>query len=73
MTAPGNMSNQARVAEWARGHCMGWAVTWLENQQYQNNKPKTGGNLSPQQLPELSPPPKPPCRRWRRTSRCCRR
>ncbi|WP_344661594.1 phosphodiester glycosidase family protein [Catenulispora subtropica] len=56
LTEPGNMSTEARVAEWARGHGMGWAVTWLENQQYQNDKPKTGGNLSPQQLAELSPP-----------------
>ncbi|MEZ0113061.1 hypothetical protein ABH920_007086 [Catenulispora sp. EB89] len=56
LSAPGNMSNQARVAEWARGHGMGWAVTWMENQQYQNNKPKTGGNLSPQQLADLAPP-----------------
>ena len=56
LSAPGNMSTQARVAEWARGHGMGFAVTWLENQQYQNDKPKTGGNLSPQQLAELSPP-----------------
>ncbi|NUP47198.1 MAG: hypothetical protein HOW97_07765 [Catenulispora sp.] len=56
LTEPGNMSAQARVAEWARGHWMGWAVTWLENQQYQNDKPKTGGNLSPSQLADLAPP-----------------
>lgn len=56
LSAPGNMSNQARVAEWARGHGMGWAVSWMENQQYQNNKPKTGGTLSPQQLADLAPP-----------------
>ncbi|WP_041540160.1 phosphodiester glycosidase family protein [Catenulispora acidiphila] len=56
LSAPGNMSNQARVAEWARGHAMGWAVTWMENQQYQDNKPKTGGTLSPQQLADIAPP-----------------
>jgi len=56
LTEPGNMSAEARVAEWARGHYMGWAVTWLENQQYQNDKPKTGGDLSPEQRAELSPP-----------------
>jgi hypothetical protein len=56
LSAPGNMSNQARVAEWARAHGMGWAVTWMENQQYQANKPKTGGTLSPQQLADLAPP-----------------
>lgn len=56
LSAPGNMSNQARIAEWARGHGMGWAVTWMENQQYQSNKPKTGGTLSPQQLADLAPP-----------------
>ncbi|MEY9930945.1 hypothetical protein ABH926_005592 [Catenulispora sp. GP43] len=56
LSAPGNMSNQARIAEWARGKGMGFAVSWMENQQYQNNKPKTGGNLSPQQLADLAPP-----------------
>jgi hypothetical protein len=56
LSAPGNMNTQARVAEWARAHGMGWAVTWLENQQYQDNKPKTGGTLSPQQLADLAPP-----------------
>ncbi|MFD0637132.1 phosphodiester glycosidase family protein [Catenulispora yoronensis] len=56
LTAPGNMSTEARIAEWARAHWMGWAVTWLENQQYQADKPKTGGTLTPQQLAELSPP-----------------
>jgi hypothetical protein len=56
LSTPGNMSNQARVAEWARGHGMGWAVTWMENQQYQDNKPKTGGSLSQQQLALLAPP-----------------
>ena len=56
LTEPGNMSTEARVAEWARGHWMGWAVTWLENQQYQDNKPKTGGDLSPSQLADLAPP-----------------
>ena len=60
LSAPGNMSNQARVAEWARGHGLGWAVSWMENQQYQNNKPKTGGNLSPQQLADLAPPSQTP-------------
>ncbi|MEY9909663.1 hypothetical protein ABIA35_005902 [Catenulispora sp. MAP12-49] len=56
LSAPGNMSNQARIAEWARGHGAGFAVSWMENQQYQNNKPKTGGGLSPQQLADLAPP-----------------
>ena len=55
LTKPGNMSTTARVAEWARGHWMGWAVTWLENQQYQANIPKTGGTLSPDQLKLLQP------------------
>ena len=56
LSAPGNMSTQARIAEWARGHGMGFAVSWMENQQYQANKPKTGGTLSPQQLADLAPP-----------------
>jgi hypothetical protein len=56
LLADGNMSTQARVAEWARRHYLGWAVTWMENQQYNLDPPKTGGVLSPDDLKALTPP-----------------
>lgn len=57
LTAPGNSSVQARLAEWGRGHRLGWAVTWLENQQYSANPPKTGGQLSQGDLQQLARQP----------------
>ena len=56
LLADGNMSTQARVAEWGRAHYLGWAVTWMENQQYNLHPPKTGGTLSPDDLKALTPP-----------------
>ncbi|HEY3610142.1 MAG TPA: hypothetical protein VGL06_21760, partial [Pseudonocardiaceae bacterium] len=43
LTAPGTDTTAARVAEWARDHGMGDLVTFLEQQQYQQNQPKVGG------------------------------
>jgi hypothetical protein len=43
LTAPGNDSVAARLAEWGRDHAMSGAVTWLENEKYNLNPPKTGG------------------------------
>ncbi len=46
LTAPGTDTTAARVAEWARDHGMGDLVTFLEQQQYQQNQPKVGGTLA---------------------------
>ncbi|MFC4244279.1 phosphodiester glycosidase family protein [Gryllotalpicola reticulitermitis] len=43
LTAPGTDPTSARVAEWGRQHGLGWAVTGMEQAQYQLSKPKTGG------------------------------
>jgi hypothetical protein len=51
LTAPGTDPFDARVAEWARDHHLGMAVTWLENETY--TAPPTGGKLSAQQLAQL--------------------
>ncbi len=40
---PGNDSTAQRVAEWGRGHHLNWAVTRLEQTQYELNKPAVGG------------------------------
>jgi len=45
LTYPGKDSNQARLAEWARDHELGFAVDELENIQYKLNPPKVGGTL----------------------------
>ncbi len=45
LTRPGNDSVAQRVAEWGRDHHLGSLVTWLEQVQYSQNKPKTGGPL----------------------------
>jgi len=41
----GNDSLSQRVAEWGRDHHLNWAVTGLEQTQYDLHKPKTGGAL----------------------------
>lgn len=51
LTAPGTDPLAARVAEWARDHHMGMAVTWLENETY--TAPATGGKLNASQLAQL--------------------
>ena len=56
LSAPGNSSAPAKIAEWGRGHDLGWAVTWLENKQYEASPPKVGGSLSASQLQALAPP-----------------
>lgn len=43
LTAPGTDSVPARLAEWGREHDLGTIVTALEQQQYQHDKPKVGG------------------------------
>jgi prepilin-type processing-associated H-X9-DG protein len=43
MTAKSTDSEQARVAEWVRGHGGGSFVTWAENLQYKLHPPKVGG------------------------------
>ena len=50
---PGTDSVAARLAEWARDHGMSRLVTFAENQQYQRNRPKVGGTLSPEQQAAL--------------------
>ena len=43
LTGPRTDSAASRVAEWARDHHLGWAVTDLEKIQYWWDPPKTGG------------------------------
>lgn len=43
LRAPGSDSTAARLAEWARGHGLGFAVTFLERVQYATNPPAVGG------------------------------
>ncbi|MCX3062665.1 phosphodiester glycosidase family protein [Streptomyces beihaiensis] len=45
LTYPGDDSNLARVAEWARDHHMGAVVDKLENIKYEMDPPKVGGSL----------------------------
>jgi hypothetical protein len=45
LTAPGTDTSAARLAEWARFHGLGWAVSALEQAQYKMNPPKVGGSL----------------------------
>lgn len=44
LTAPGTDSTSARLAEWARDHHLGPAVTWLEEGQYRVSPPERGGH-----------------------------
>lgn len=46
LLAPGTDPVAARVAEWGRVHGLGWAVTGMEQAQYQLTKPKTGGTVA---------------------------
>ncbi|MEY9841668.1 phosphodiester glycosidase family protein [Streptacidiphilus sp. EB103A] len=43
LTAPGDDSVAARVAEWGRDHKLGPLVTFLESAQYKAHPPKVGG------------------------------
>ncbi|MEZ0095175.1 phosphodiester glycosidase family protein [Streptacidiphilus sp. EB129] len=43
LTAPGNDSVAARVAEWGRDHHLGPVVTLLESAEYKAHPPKVGG------------------------------
>src|ERR1700712_4366861 len=40
---PGNDGAAARLAEWARDHQLGWAVTALEKASYAQHPPRSGG------------------------------
>jgi hypothetical protein len=53
LTYPGKDSDQARLAEWARDHELGFAVDKLENLQYRMNPPKVGGTLSADALARM--------------------
>lgn len=46
LTAPGTDSTTARLAEWGRGHWLGWVVNALEQAQYSASKPTTGGSVA---------------------------
>jgi hypothetical protein len=46
LTYPGKDSTQARLAEWARDHELGFVVDRLEDLQYRMHPPKVGGTLS---------------------------
>ena len=45
LTRPTTESLSAKLAEWGRDHHLGFAVTWLEQVQYDLNPPKKGGQL----------------------------
>jgi Phosphodiester glycosidase len=53
LTAPGAGSTSARLAEWARSHGLGWAVSGPEQVQHRLNSPKVGGSL-PGRIPRVS-------------------
>lgn len=46
LAAPGTDSAAARLAEWARDHGLGWAVTGLEQASYGLTKPRSGGAIA---------------------------
>jgi hypothetical protein len=46
LTAPGTDTTAARLAEWARNHGLGWAVTTMEKAQYELKKPVVGGTVA---------------------------
>ena len=46
LMAPGTDTTAARLAEWGRFHGLGWAVSGLEQMQYQANPPKVGGRVA---------------------------
>jgi hypothetical protein len=54
LTAPGTDTTAARLAEWGRFHGLGWAVTYLEELQYNANPPKVGGKLAGG-IPSIAP------------------
>jgi hypothetical protein len=54
LTAPGTDTTAARLAEWARFNGLGWAVSGLEQIQYQMNPPKVGGSLAGG-IPRIAP------------------
>lgn len=74
LTAPGTDGVAERVAQWARIHNFGWAITAAEKVKYQlHDKPATGGQVSgiptvdeasapkePSAKPSIAAPPKVP-------------
>lgn len=57
LTAPGHEDLQSRLAGWARQNGLGFAVSWMENQKYAMNPPKSGGQLSQADLNSLTQTP----------------
>ncbi|MFJ2955242.1 phosphodiester glycosidase family protein [Streptomyces sp. NPDC087270] len=53
LTYPGSDSTEARLAEWARDHELGFVVDKLENVQYRMHPPKVGGTLSADALARM--------------------
>jgi len=53
LTYPGTDSTQARLAEWARDHELGFVVDTLEEVQYKMNPPRVGGTLPPDALARM--------------------
>jgi hypothetical protein len=53
LTYPGTDSTQARLAEWARDHELGFVVDRLEDVQYRMHPPKVGGSLSADALARM--------------------
>ena len=68
LTAPGTDTTAARLAEWARFNGLGWAVSGLEQLQYQMNPPKVGGSLAGG-IPGVAGKPPEPSRSTGRSSR----
>jgi hypothetical protein len=54
LTYPGKDSTQARLAEWARDHELGFVVNQLEDWQYRLNPPKVGGSLPADALARMN-------------------
>ncbi len=69
LSAPGADPAAAKLAEWGRDHGLGPVVTWLEQQQYQNDQPALGGTpaggipaaagVEPARAPSTMLPPTP--------------
>ncbi|MEY9849669.1 hypothetical protein ABH940_006779 [Streptacidiphilus sp. BW17] len=55
LTAPGDDSVAARIAEWGRDHHLGPLVTFLEDQQYKAHPPKVGGTPTMALTPDGAP------------------
>lgn len=54
LTYPGKDSTEARLAEWARDHRLGFVVDQLEEWQYDLHPPEVGGTLSADALARMN-------------------